>query len=394
MTPERWKQVEEIFSAALEHEEGGERAAFLSRACAGDETLRGEVERLLAAHDRAGSFIEDPPFKVPKAVKAERSTESLAGRAIGHYKILGLLGSGGMGDVYLAEDTRLQRKVALKMLPAVFTADQSRLRRFEQEARAISALNHPNIVTIYEVGEAEAGRFIAIEFIEGRTLRAIKDNGRLSPDSLIQVCLQMAKALGAAHQAGIVHRDLKPENIMVRDDGYVKVLDFGLARLVPRQDVRLARVEDETRLYDSLVDAKGQTVETGTLPGMVIGTMRYMSPEQARGKPTDRETDIFSLGIVFYELATGHHPFMADSPIAVMNAILSQSPLPASRLNPEINPALEALILRMLEKDQVLRPTAAEVEEALAGLTDGGFRIRTDALPAQAAPRRHTVGHE
>jgi serine/threonine protein kinase/tetratricopeptide (TPR) repeat protein len=393
MTPERWKQVEEIFSSALEQGAGEERIAFLARACEGDESLRGEVEKLLAAHDRAGSFIEESPFKVPTARKVERSRESLAGRAIGHYKVLGLLGSGGMGDVYLAEDSRLHRKVALKMLPVAFTQDASRLRRFEQEARAISALNHPNIVTIYEVGEADAGRFIAIEYIEGQTLRAIKDNGRLAPGALLQVCGQMAKALRAAHQAGIVHRDLKPENIMVRDDGYVKVLDFGLARLVPAKDMRFG-VEDETRPYDSLAEAEGQTINTGTLPGVIIGTMRYMSPEQARGKPTDRATDIFSLGIVFYELATNHHPFMADSPIAVMNAILSQSPLSPSRFNPEINPAFEALILRMLEKDPVLRPTAGEVDAALAGLDGKSFTIKTDEQAIATAAKRHTVGHE
>jgi serine/threonine protein kinase/tetratricopeptide (TPR) repeat protein len=393
MTPERWKQVEEIFSSALERE-AGERAAFLASACGGDESLRVEVEKLLRSHDKAGSFIEDPPFKVPPPIKVKRSTEALAGRSIGHYKVLGLLGSGGMGDVYLAEDSRLHRKVALKMLPLVFTEDAARLRRFEQEARAISALNHPNIVTIYEVGETDAGRFIAIEYIEGETLRAIKDNGRLSPEALLQVCGQMAKALRAAHQAGIVHRDLKPENIMVRNDGYVKVLDFGLARLVPRKDIG-SGIEEETKLYDSVAEAvAGQTIETGTVPGMIIGTMRYMSPEQARGKPTDRATDIFSLGIVFYELATGYHPFMADSPIAVMNAILSQQPLAPARFSPQINPAFESLILRMLEKDPVLRPTAGEVDAALSELDGKSLSVRMDEPRPTAAPRRHTVGHE
>ena len=398
MTPERWRQVEEIFGSALERE-AGERASFLAQACEGDESLRNEVEKLLASYEMANSFIEEPPFKVPGtipgtivAMRAERSTESLVGSNLGHYKVLGLLGSGGMGDVYLAQDTRLLRKVALKMLPSAFTQDATRLRRFEQEARAISALNHPNIVTIYEIGEVEAGRFIAIEFIEGRTLRTIKEDGRLSPDSLLQVCSQIAKALRVAHVAGIVHRDIKLENIMVRPDGYVKVLDFGLARLVPRKDPS-SSVEDETRQYDSLAEVLVQKPETATLPGMIIGTMRYMSPEQARGRPTDTATDIFSLGIVFYELATGHHPFMADSPIGVMNAILSQSPLRPSRLNPEVSPAFEDLILRMLEKEPQLRPAASEVDDVLAGIDGKSLKVRTDARIAEPA-QRHTVGHE
>jgi len=291
----------------------------------------------------------------------------VVGKTISHYRILDKLGEGGMGEVYRAQDTRLGRFVALKFISAK-QVDDSTAKRFFREARAASALNHPNIITIHDIGEAETGRFIAMELVEGRTLRALAG---LSLEELYRTGAQVAKALGAAHAAGIVHRDIKPQNIMVREDGYVKVLDFGLARMGP-----VGIDESETA-----------TTEL-TAAGTILGTLRYMSPEQARGESAAAPADIFSLGIVLYELATGRHPFAAASQIGVLHAILSDAPVPPSRLRPEIPAALELLILQMLVKDARLRPTAAAVEAALAGSPGA-----TVAAPA-AAPPRHTVGQE
>ena len=296
------------------------------------------------------------------------------GTKLGPYEIISPLGAGGMGEVWRARDTRLSREVAVKVLPASFANDVDRLMRFEQEARATSALNHPNIVTIYELGEVEAGRFIVMELVEGRTLRALIEEGS-SLDALVQLGSQMAKALGAAHAAGITHRDIKPENIMVRNDGYVKVLDFGLARLVP-----------------TAMDAEAATLQY-TQPGTLLGSTRYMSPEQARGESVSHPSDIFSLGMIFYEMATRQHPFATDSILATLNAITQQVPVTPSRLNPEIPSAIEILILRMLEKDARLRLTAAEVETVLAAI--GGQGLSGESRSPVLRPRtRHTVGRE
>jgi tetratricopeptide (TPR) repeat protein len=298
--------------------------------------------------------------------------QTMIGQTIAHYQILDKLGEGGMGVVYKARDTHLDRFVAIKVLPPEKVADPERKRRFGQEAKAASALNHPNIITIHDISESEAGQFIVMELIEGRTLRALAGSS-LQP--VCQIGSQAARALAAAHAAGIVHRDIKPENIMVRDDGFVKVLDFGLARVLPTP-----RPAEET-----------QTAPI-TGPGMLLGTVRYMSPEQGRGEATSSATDVFSLGIVLYELAAARHPFAADSQLGTLNAILSQPVLPPSRLKPEIAPAFEALVLRMLEKDPRLRPTAAEVESALAELAGQAPR-QVPAAPSFVI-RRHTVGRQ
>jgi predicted ATPase len=297
-----------------------------------------------------------------------------AGTQLGPYEILSPLGAGGMGEVYRACDTRLNREVAIKFLPSSFANDPDRLMRFEQEARATSALNHPNIVTIHELGDINAGRFIVMELVDGRTLRELIDEG-ISLDALQQLGSQMAKALGAAHSAGITHRDMKPENIMVRDDGYVKVLDFGLARLVP-----------------TAMDQEAATLQY-TQPGSLVGSIRYMSPEQARGESVSHPSDIFSLGMIFYEMATGRHPFATDSILGTLNAITGLAPVTPSRLNPEIPSAIEILILGMLDKDARLRPRAAEVEMALAEI--GGQAVSGQSRSPVLRPRtRHTVGRE
>ena len=289
------------------------------------------------------------------------------GSRVGPYEILSALGAGGMGQVYLAEDTRLGRKVAVKTMAASDTPDSER--RFEREARAASALNHPNIVTIYEIGEAEFGRFIVMEFIDGRTLRSLVAKGA-ALDQLPSLGRQMAKALAAAHERGIVHRDIKPENIIVREDGHLKVLDFGLAQL-------------------ALTPSPNN--ETGlSIPGVLLGTVRYMAPEQARGEQTTGATDIFALGLVFYEMATGRYPFASDgSKVGVLNAIVTQPLLKPSTINPEVNPAVDALIVQMLEKDYRRRPSALDVEKALAAVEALKLEPSSRVVPRA---RRQVVG--
>jgi len=318
MTPERYNQVGQLYHQALELE-GDERAAFLERKCGADELLRREVESLIASHEEAESFLAAPAVEVAARQMAEQTAlstsqqigaQQMGSQQIGHYRIISLLGKGGMGEVYRAQDTRLGRDVALKLLPARFTQDDDRLRRFVQEAKAASALNHPHIVTIHEIGEDESGRFIVMELVQGQTIRAM--NKPCTLDALVNLGGQIARALSATHAAGITHRDIKPDNIMARDDGYVKILDFGLARLG----------------VSTATDSEAAALAQNTGPGALLGTVAYMSPEQARGETVTSATDIFALGIVFYELTTGRHPFKSDTMIGFLHAITSQSPPP------------------------------------------------------------------
>jgi len=266
-----------------------------------------------------------------------------AGTSIGPYKLLNSLGSGGMGEVYLARDTRLGRKIALKFLSAEFTRDEERVRRFQQEARAASALNHPNLITIFEIGEVDAVHFISTEFIEGETLRRKIAAQRMTTGEICDVAIQVASALSAAHSASITHRDIKPENIMVRPDGVVKVLDFGLAKLTESTPNAGFSTFDPTALTKKVVD---------TDPGVVMGTISYMSPEQARGTPVDARTDIFSFGVVMYEMIAGRVPFDGASFGDVITSILSKRPMPLARFAPEIPPELERIVSKALAKDR------------------------------------------
>jgi predicted ATPase len=294
------------------------------------------------------------------------------GKVIGAYEIIASLGAGGMGEVLHARDTRLGRPVALKFLPQGSAPDRASVDRFLLEARAASALNHPNIVTIYDIGEVEGVPFIAMELIEGRTVRAVSTES-LALERLAKIGAQVAEALAVAHKAGIVHRDIKPENIMVREDGYVKILDFGLARVLP---IHPTGPEAETQV--------------ATVPGTLLGTFRYMSPEQARGEPVTTASDIFSLGLVMYELATGKHPFHAESQLATLHAILSQAPLAPSRERTGIPSSFETIVLRMLDKDARLRPSAADVHAVLAPLV--GKSSSATAGEAVAPAHRRVVG--
>jgi len=351
LKPERWGQIERVYTTALETE-ASQRSAFLDHACAGDDALRREVESLLAYVTRAQEFIESPAIEMAATMPAQELAGSAVGQKAGPYEILSLLGAGGMGEVYLAEDTRLGRKVALKLLPKGLTQDLERVRRFEQEARAVSALNHPNILTIYDIGQVDDIRYIATEFIEGQTLRQEMATGRLELRNALDVACQVASALSAAHEAGIVHRDIKPENIMLRRDGYVKVLDFGLAKLAkPR----------------GLIHSGPIPAGVSTEVGVVLGTVNYMSPEQTRGQALDARTDIFSFGVVLYEMISGRSPFAGSTSADVIASILEKHPPALPRRGaPE---ALEWIISKALRKDRDERhQTAKELLSDLKSL--------------------------
>lgn len=365
MTPERWQQVKEIFDPALELTPE-QRNAFLDDACHGDEALRGEVELLIASYKKAGSFFETPAIEVAAGLVSAETAGSLAGCSLSHFRLLSLLGAGGMGEVYLAEDTLLARKVALKLLPAHFTSDTARISRFQQEARTASSLNHPNIVIVHEIAEVNGSHFIATEFIDGETLRDRLKRGRLSVSEALDVARQVAAALVAAHGAGIVHRDIKPENVMVRPDGLVKVLDFGLAKLTERPGPV------------SEVDLQETTMaRLSTEPGTVMGTVNYMSPEQARGLKVDHRTDIFSLGVMLYEMLAGRRPFDGETPSDVLAAILMKEPKPLEEHRSEVRPELERVVTRCLAKECEERfQSASELVTALQSPQSGGARRR------------------
>ena len=363
MKPDRWQQVDALFHAAAERAPV-DRAAFLADACAGDDSLRREVESLLAADSAAEEMAT---AKLPAKVAAEMfdnpSARIAAGQLLNQYKILSPLGAGGMGEVFLAEDTRLHRKVALKLLPAQFANDPDRIRRFEQEAHAVSALNHPNILTIYEVSESERHHFLVTEFIEGQTLRRQMNEGRLPVRAVLNVATQIVSALAAAHAAGIIHRDVKPENVMVRPDGVTKVLDFGLAKL------------NEPRVTTSDPAEKHASTESG----VVMGTIGYMSPEQVRGQKADHRSDIFAVGVIIFEMLSGQRAFSGDSAVEVMNAILKEDPPELAETNARISPALDRIVRRCLEKKPEHRfQSASDLGFALSTLTTlSGARLET-----------------
>ncbi|MEP7336421.1 MAG: protein kinase [Acidobacteriota bacterium] len=360
MTAERWLQVKALFYAASERA-AAERAAFLDEACAGDEALRGEVETLLATDEEAGDFLERPVLS-----GAARQFEKLAagqielqpGQIIGQYRVERRLGAGGMGVVYLALDTQLGRPVALKMLQADLTRDAARVRRFQQESRAASALNHPNILTIYRVGQAEeaaGAHYIAAEFVDGLTLREQCRAGGMPLGAALDLLIQVAGALATAHEAGIIHRDIKPENLMLRRDGIVKVLDFGLAKLTEQ----------------ALRPGHANSGRITTQPGVVMGTVSYMSPEQARGLDVDARSDLFSLGVVMYELLTGHAPFEGETTADVLAALISGEPRPLTRYIAYLPTELQQITGRALSKTIAERyQTAREMGDDLKRLKE------------------------
>jgi eukaryotic-like serine/threonine-protein kinase len=346
MTPEikadRWQTIDRLFHSTLECAPE-KRAGFLGQACGDDHALRTEVESLLRAHEQDGSFLDLPAYEVAADFLADAFGGLLAGQQIGPYKIISPLAAGGMGEVYLAQDSRLGRKIALKLLPPDFAKDQHRVRRFAQEARAASALNHPNVCVIHEVGKTSDGRhFIAMELIDGITLRERISRGPLSLTDALTVAEQVAAALAVAHAAGVVHRDIKPENIMLRKDGYVKVLDFGLAKLNDSHSGRQNINEDSTIAH------------VHTEPGTQMGTVRYMSPEHLRERPVDERADIWSFGVVLHEMITGVTPFEARTRNEVVALILRRQPAKL-RFFDDVPPEFQQLVAKALNKNRAQR---------------------------------------
>ncbi len=357
MQSERWQSCTEVFDAAIEQPRNG-RAAFLEQRCQGDQALRRGVEVLLRYHDQSGDFIEIPAFEVAPELLVS-VPEALLGQHLGAYLVQAILGSGGMGVVYLAADERLGRKVALKLLPRALIANEAKLRLLKCEARTASALNHPNIVTIHEIGEADATHFIATEFIEGITLRERISKGAIPPNEALDIALQIASALRVAHRADIVHRDIKPENVMLRPDGIVKVLDFGIAKLIEQPAPR----------------------------GEIIGTQRYMSPEQQRGETVDARSDLWSLGVVPSEMLGGaapaglkqivqrclqEHPAArypdADALLAALRAAKAKAQRSIVSPLPWIGLSLAAAVLTALALSNLLRSPSQPNDKGVAVL--------------------------
>jgi Tol biopolymer transport system component len=361
MTPERWQRVRDVLEQALELAPE-KRARFLDLACASDQSLREEVQSFLSADDQAPTgFLEAPPL---------RSSLLTPGTKLGDYEIESQLGAGGMGVVYRARDLRLGRPVAIKVLREHLSADTNRLRRFEQEAQSAAALNHPNILAVYQLGVYQGAPYLVSELLEGETLREELKRGRLAQARALDVGEQIAEGLNAAHQRGIVHRDLKPENLFATIEGRLKILDFGLAKLLEEE------IDPVTRDFQ-------------TQPGTVAGTAGYTSPEQVRGEKLDARTDLFSFGVVLYEMATGQRPFGGETSGVMFEAILNRQPTPPSQLNSRVTPEFERIIAKSLEKDREVRyQGSAEIRADLKRLKRDAESGRNASYKAAGSPRK------
>jgi len=384
MPPQSWDQVKDKLQNALELPPE-KRAAYLSEVGKADPELRQEIESLLASHEKAGPAFLETPALHPLSAGVSKSYSFMIGRALGPYEIRELIGAGGMGEVYRAHDPRLGRNVAIKVLPLLLANDPDRLRRFEQEARAAAALNHPNILAIHDLGSTGDIHYVVSELLEGENLRARLQEGPFSVNQAIRMLLQIAQGLGAAHAKGIVHRDLKPENIFLTTDGNVKILDFGLAKLVG-PNVVLQQLPDQPE-----VTTVGKVERTAT--GVIMGTPGYMSPEQVRGKPVDQRTDIFALGAIAYEMLTGQRAFRGESAADTISALLSHMPLPPSSLKGSIPPALDRVVQRCLEKVPDDRfPSVQEFcSELEASSGSGTLRDRVAGMWAGPTVRRSVL---
>ncbi len=368
---QRWKRVTELFEQALERSRE-ERPDFLNAACAGNAELLREVESLLAQHDAETGFLESPAVEIV-AEQITGSTHHLSiGKQLGQYRIESFLGRGGMGEVYVAQD-KLGRKVALKLLTQRFAGDKSGIARFQQEARTLLALNHPHIVTIYDIDEIDGVYYIASELVEGETLHQRLVAGDMSLDDVLEITIQVATALAAAHEKGIVHRDIKPDNVMIRRDGFVKVLDFGIAKL--------------TEKYSAESEAP-TAKQVRTAEGVAVGTPAYMSPEQARGLLVDARSDLWSLGVLIYEAVAGRRPFPGETTPDIINAILEKTPAPLTRYAADVPEALEWMVSRSLRKDKDGRYQTAN--ELLIDLKELKTRIEIAKVTASEIPNGAT----
>jgi non-specific serine/threonine protein kinase len=359
LPPDKWRDIVRLYRSALERTDP-ERATYLHDACGADEELRKEVESLLASGDRGRELLERTAAGTPEPPVEEAIP---GGAEAGAYVIRRMLGRGGMGEVYEAQDRRLGRSVALKFLPSRFAEDSDALERFEREARAASSLNHPNICTIHDVGNYQGRPFFVMELLEGQSLKDRIGAGAMGVDEVIDAGAQIADALAAAHAKGIVHRDIKPANVFLTAHGEAKVLDFGLAKLTAEQPPGAAAASATSSRTAPVRE------ELLTIPGTTMGTIAYMSPEQARCEVVDARTDLFSLGVVLYEMATGARPFRGESAIEVLKTIATEAPAPPTTVRSGIPPALERVILKALEKDPARRfQSAADIQKALTDL--------------------------
>jgi len=353
MTPERYQEIEALFAAARELPPA-ERSAYLAQACGADEALRHEVASLLSYDDRPNNFIDVPALALSAEPQFSNAGTALTGVQVDHYQVLTLLARGGMGEVYRARDTRLDREVALKALPAAYARDTDRLRRFEQEARAAGRLNHPNVLTVYDVGIYQGAPYMITELLQGHDLRTQLQQGAIPPQRALDYAHQIATGLTAAHSKDIVHRDLKPENIFITNDERLKILDFGLAKLTAPIASRTSR-------------PAGEFI---TKPGLIMGTVGYMAPEQIRGHEIDGRTDVFALGVILHEMLTGTAPFSRGSDVETMNAILHEDPHDVAQSIKNFPPVLASIVQRCLKKDPQQRfQSASDLSFAIETLS-------------------------
>ena len=403
MNPERWQQISRIFKSAISLD-GEARAAYVNGKCGSDDSLRAEVEKLLVAHQQASEehFIGGVAAEQAAALLLDGQPDPthaiglVKGQQLGSYQILDLLGAGGMGEVYLARDARLDRTVALKVLSADVSSDKRRMQRFYQEAKVASSLNQPNILTIFEFGEAGGLSFLATEFIDGETLRSYLRGKQLKLDEILDITIQVLAALDAAHEASIVHRDIKPENVMIRRrDRVVKVLDFGLAKMTDKHASVLSK---------QMSDLEAVT-EFKTAPGIIMGTLNYMSPEQARAGSIDVRTDIWSTGVMIYEMVAGEMPFHGATTSHTIVQILEKDPVPLTQVAPGVVPAeLERIVSKAIAKEPDERyQTAKDMLIDLRRLkkqldfkaeidrTSSPDTLRRDVVSARADPRKRRV---
>ena len=368
MTHERWQQITGMFHAALQRS-SAQRGIFLEDACGDDEALRAEVEAMLAAHDGAGD-----PASIPAVAVSEQMLRLESGSVVGRYRIDGLIGAGGMGQVYRARDPQIQRDVAIKVLPADYAADVERLRRFELEAHASGALNHPNVLTLYDVGAADGRPYLVMELLDGETLRDCLGRGAVPAARACEIAAEIARGLGAAHARAIVHRDLKPENVMITRDGRVKILDFGIAKL---------------RARDPGLHQSAQPPPPGTAADTMLGTAGYMAPEQIRGEPADERADLFALGAILFELLTGRRAFDRDSRVETLNAVLHDDVPAPGDVAPHVPAALDRIVRRCLEKDPDARfQSARDLAFALETVTEPATATSTSTRIALPPGRR------